>query len=203
MSGVASNNRGHDEGRRPDTGLLSLLFVLALYVVHYPLGILANLGWLVARPRVLKAAALLAGVGIGLATTGGLLRPSIVVLTINPPNGVAAINTKTISMAVVEYAIDHDGRYPASLEELYIEDERGQSYLKGGTVPNDPWGRPYRYREPSFGVPLRVWTYGADGQPGGIGEDTDVDQDHEAVALECRRRMSYFSLFGGACSTRR
>lgn len=39
----------------------------------------------------------------------------------------------------------------------------------------DPWGRPYIYMAPGpNGLPFEVITLGADGQPGGEGEDTDV-----------------------------
>ena len=39
----------------------------------------------------------------------------------------------------------------------------------------DPWGNPYLYIEPGpGGHPYEILTYGADGQPGGSGEDADV-----------------------------
>ncbi len=49
-------------------------------------------------------------------------------------------------------------------------------YLKGGRVPEDPWGMPYQYEAPgqynthSFDL----WSYGADGAPGGEGVDADI-----------------------------
>lgn len=49
-------------------------------------------------------------------------------------------------------------------------------YLKGDGVPNDPWGRPYRYRRPSERPrhDYDLYTLGADDKPGGSGEDEDV-----------------------------
>ena len=44
-------------------------------------------------------------------------------------------------------------------------------------VPNDPWGRPYLYKVLTPRTVL-VSTLGADGQPGGQGEDEDLDSDH-------------------------
>ena len=43
-------------------------------------------------------------------------------------------------------------------------------------VPNDPWGRPYVYLAPGEANPTGydLISYGADGQPGGTGEDTDI-----------------------------
>ncbi len=42
-------------------------------------------------------------------------------------------------------------------------------------VPPDPWGRPYRYKAPGDHGDYDLYTYGADGQPGGTGENIDVN----------------------------
>ncbi len=40
---------------------------------------------------------------------------------------------------------------------------------------NDPWGNPYRYVVPgSTGQPFEIVSGGADGRPGGTGDDADV-----------------------------
>lgn len=50
-------------------------------------------------------------------------------------------------------------------------------YLQDDTVPLDPWGNPYRYDLTSGGSqPFAVFSYGADGKPGGEGFDADVGQ---------------------------
>jgi general secretion pathway protein G len=41
-------------------------------------------------------------------------------------------------------------------------------------VPQDPWGHPYLYLHPGVHGDIDVFTYGADGKPGGEGEDADV-----------------------------
>lgn len=41
-------------------------------------------------------------------------------------------------------------------------------------LPNDPWGRPYQYLNPGIKGPIDVMSLGADGQPGGEGNDTDI-----------------------------
>jgi general secretion pathway protein G len=47
-------------------------------------------------------------------------------------------------------------------------------YLEGG-VPLDPWGRPYQYVPPADSKqPFRLISFGADGKPGGTGNDADV-----------------------------
>lgn len=49
-------------------------------------------------------------------------------------------------------------------------------YLKGNALPEDPWGHPFQYRAPSQrpGHDYDLFTLGADGQPGGSGENADV-----------------------------
>ena len=48
-------------------------------------------------------------------------------------------------------------------------------YLKKPTVPSDPWGRPYQYKCcPGDHGDYDIWTTGADGAPGGEGENADV-----------------------------
>ena len=41
-------------------------------------------------------------------------------------------------------------------------------------LPNDPWGRPYQYVNPGVKGEIDVFSFGADGQPGGEGKDADV-----------------------------
>jgi general secretion pathway protein G len=41
-------------------------------------------------------------------------------------------------------------------------------------LPVDPWGREYGYELASPGRP-RIFSLGADGQPGGAGDDEDLD----------------------------
>jgi general secretion pathway protein G len=47
-----------------------------------------------------------------------------------------------------------------------------KSYLE--RVPNDPWGRPYQYLNPGVRSEIDVFSFGADGQPGGTGIDADI-----------------------------
>ena len=74
-----------------------------------------------------------------------------------------------------DYAIDHAGRYPESLEELVTPDERGQAILKQESVPKDPWGNEYLYEPPGSGeVKPIVYSTGRDGALGGEGDDEDI-----------------------------
>ena len=41
-------------------------------------------------------------------------------------------------------------------------------------LPADPWGRPYQYLNPGVNGEIDVFSYGADGQPGGEGNNADI-----------------------------
>lgn len=48
-------------------------------------------------------------------------------------------------------------------------------YLKKNAVPKDPWGNPYRYKCcPGDHADYDIWSEGADGAPGGEGENADI-----------------------------
>ena len=72
------------------------------------------------------------------------------------------------------------GRYPTTEEGLDALVKRPGSvngwagpYLKGG-VPTDPWGHPYRYASPGANGGIEILSLGADGTPGGDGENADI-----------------------------
>ncbi|OPY07765.1 MAG: Type II secretion system protein G precursor [Syntrophaceae bacterium PtaB.Bin095] len=71
------------------------------------------------------------------------------------------------------------GRYPTTQEGLNalatnpgIEKWEGP-YLKKA-LPNDPWGKPYRYQCPGSHGDYDLYSYGRDDAPGGDGEDKDI-----------------------------
>jgi len=41
-------------------------------------------------------------------------------------------------------------------------------------IPKDPWGNEYRYRYPGEHGDYDLWSYGADGQPGGEGDSAEI-----------------------------
>nr|VFJ47077.1 MAG: general secretion pathway protein G [Candidatus Kentron sp. DK]VFJ60971.1 MAG: general secretion pathway protein G [Candidatus Kentron sp. DK] len=41
-------------------------------------------------------------------------------------------------------------------------------------LPRDPWGNPYHYLRPGEHGQIDIYTLGADGQPGGSGNDADI-----------------------------
>jgi general secretion pathway protein G len=60
---------------------------------------------------------------------------------------------------------------PSDLKRPYL-------YPKDGYIakaPLDPWGNPYLYLHPSVhGKNFDIFSYGADGVEGGVGEDADI-----------------------------
>jgi len=52
---------------------------------------------------------------------------------------------------------------------------RDGGYLEKGQIPKDPWGNDYLYLSPGvYNKDFDLWSYGADGEEGGEGEDADV-----------------------------
>ncbi|HUW36844.1 MAG TPA: type II secretion system major pseudopilin GspG [Rhodocyclaceae bacterium] len=41
-------------------------------------------------------------------------------------------------------------------------------------LPRDPWGNPYQYLNPGLHGEIDVFSFGADGAPGGEGNDADI-----------------------------
>jgi len=75
------------------------------------------------------------------------------------------------------------GSYPTTdqgLEALLVRPEGVANwsgpYLKGETVPNDPWGHPFLYRMPSErpGHDYDLYSLGPTGKPGGTGSDAEI-----------------------------
>jgi len=92
----------------------------------------------------------------------------------------AKIQMQSFSSALDLLYLD-TGRYPSSAEGLTTlvkptSAMRGWNgpYLKGGNVPNDPWGKPYVYRSPGERSKYEIMSYGADGQEGGTGTAADI-----------------------------
>jgi general secretion pathway protein G len=99
--------------------------------------------------------------------------------------GGAKSKTAGVQIADIEKALDlfklDVGRFPSNeegLNSLVAKPGSASSwngpYLKGGSVPADPWGHPYRYANPGPNGGVEILSLGADGAPGGDGENADV-----------------------------
>jgi len=73
------------------------------------------------------------------------------------------------------------GNYPTTEEGLValVEEPSGASnwngpYIKKNTVPEDPWGKSYRYQYPGERGAYDLYSLGRDNSDGGEGEDMDI-----------------------------
>src|ERR1041384_5384450 len=86
----------------------------------------------------------------------------------------AKIQIESFSSALNLYYLDL-GRYPGTNEGLAALTRSNNApgwngpYLRGGVVPNDPWGHVYVYRAPGERGPFDIVSLGSDGQEGGSG----------------------------------
>jgi general secretion pathway protein G len=92
---------------------------------------------------------------------------------------VARAQIESFGQALDQYRLDV-GQYPTSEQGLLALRTAPQQvarwqgpYLKRD-VPEDPWGRAYQYKRPGQHGEYDLVSLGADGQPGGDGENADV-----------------------------
>lgn len=93
----------------------------------------------------------------------------------------AQTDISNISSALDTFEIDN-GHYPTTSQGLIALIKRPPGmpnwhgpYLKGNSVPLDPWGHPYQYRCPGQHSKdgYDLWSLGPTGQQGGPGEITN------------------------------
>ncbi len=95
--------------------------------------------------------------------------------------------TDTAKLQIEELAASLDlyrlevGRYPTTQEGLkaLVEAPAGVAgwngpYLKKKEVPKDPWGVDFHYESPGQHGQFDIYSYGADNQEGGEGENKDL-----------------------------
>lgn len=92
----------------------------------------------------------------------------------------ARTDVNNLMQALKLYKLDNL-RYPTAeqgLQALVVKPTAGpippnwKPYLD--KLPNDPWGRPYQYVNPGVKGEVDVFSFGADGQVGGEGNDADI-----------------------------
>ncbi len=88
----------------------------------------------------------------------------------------------SLAQALKLYRLDNQ-RYPATEQGLQALVTRPATapvppnWKTGGYIerlPKDPWGNPYQYLNPGNRAEIDVYSFGADGVPGGEGNDADV-----------------------------
>lgn len=111
-----------------------------------------------------------------LGLIAGLVVPNILQRGEDAKIRAAEAEIQRLSMAIDEFYLDN-GRVPKSLEEL-VEKPGNARNWNGPYVNNsnlvDPWENSYEYRYPGEHRNYDIYSYGADGSPGGEGSNQDI-----------------------------
>jgi general secretion pathway protein G len=112
---------------------------------------------------------------VGLLTT-------VVALTVLPRLGQATVQKAKTDIAMLDQAIEayriDNVSYPTAAQGLAAlvaprtGAKAGEGYIK--KLPDDPWKRPYVYAMPGQHGAFDIASLGADGAPGGTGENADI-----------------------------
>lgn len=97
----------------------------------------------------------------------------------------AALQIGGIETGLKLYKLDN-GSYPSTeqgLQSLVEAPSAGRlppkwregGYLESRKVPKDPWGNEFVYLSPGLNGDFDLSSYGPDGEPGGEGEDADIN----------------------------
>lgn len=91
----------------------------------------------------------------------------------------ARVQIDALEKALDQYRAD-TGHYPTTEQGLVAlvtrpdtEPKWAGPYLRR-SLPMDPWGNAYVYRQPGEHGDLDLSSFGRDGRPGGSGEDADI-----------------------------
>jgi general secretion pathway protein G len=110
----------------------------------------------------------------------GLVGPRVLNYLSEAKVKAATIQIQSFTSALDLFFLDI-GRYPSTSEGLaaLVKRPAGASgwngpYLKNSSVPNDPWGNPYKYRSPSEHGPYEIVSLGSDGKESGTGTAADI-----------------------------
>jgi general secretion pathway protein G len=114
----------------------------------------------------------------------GLIGPRVLNYLSESKVKAARIQLQSFASALDLYYLDA-GRYPSTSEGLaaLVKQTPGVAawngpYLKGGSVPTDPWSHDYVYRAPGEHGPYDILSYGSDGQEGGTGVAADLSLEN-------------------------
>lgn len=113
---------------------------------------------------------------------GALVVPKLLGRTVEARITAAKSDISSTMTALNLYKLDNQ-RFPSTEQGLKALVEKPTSgpeargWKSGGYMDklrNDPWGNPYQYMHPGVKGEIDVFSLGADGQPGGQGDDADI-----------------------------
>lgn len=132
-------------------------------------------------PFLIGAAGGVAGV---IAVEGESLQGNVVIVSgeipppgaeVRAPSDVTTERLRELKVAIVVYSADA-GRYPETLEHLLRPTSNFPGgFLDGKPLPQDGWGRAFRYSATEDGGRYQLWSVGPDGvDQAGQGDDLDL-----------------------------
>ncbi|MDO6746795.1 type II secretion system major pseudopilin GspG [Gilvimarinus sp. 1_MG-2023] len=110
----------------------------------------------------------------------GLVGPKVLNQLGGAKTDTAGVQIRDFEQALEIYMLD-TGKFPATEQglEALVKDPGGVAgwdgpYLRRNELPQDPWNNDYEYKFPGENGQFDVLSYGADGRPGGEGENADI-----------------------------
>jgi len=115
-----------------------------------------------------------------LGMLAGLVGPNVMKYVGSSKIGVTRAQLEDLAAGLDLFKLDV-GRYPDNREGLLVlvkaSDELtgwNGPYLRKKKLPMDPWNNDYVYRSPGLEYDFDLFSYGADGELEGTGENSDI-----------------------------
>lgn len=128
------------------------------------------------RPRGFTLIELIVVIAL-IAVLAAVVAPNLLGKASQAKRKAATVQTEKIGNAVELYRLEN-GRYPEKLEDLIARPDGVDSwngpYVRKHSQLLDPWGHEMVIRAPGEHGSVDVLSYGADGRPGGEGDDADI-----------------------------
>ncbi len=109
----------------------------------------------------------------------GLVGPKVLNQLGGAKSKTALVQIRDFESAIEVYMLD-TGQFPTSEQglEALVSDPGvagwNGPYLRRSEIPEDPWNNAYEYRYPGDRADFDIYSYGADGKPGGEGDNEDI-----------------------------
>ena len=116
-----------------------------------------------------------------LSMIAGLVGPQVMKHLSSAKSDTTKLQIEDLGAALDIFYLDN-GRYPNTQEGLaaLVQKPSGFDtwngpYLKKKNVPKDSWSNDYQYQSPGQNGEYDLYSFGADNQPGGDGNDKDIN----------------------------